>query len=682
MSENKTPNLSSVAFSSIKSPGRQQDSSGNQHLPRRRPHPAQHQQLQHQNQDAQQLHQQHQPLWITNAEQNPRQENGNTENFVSALGINFDRPSFKKAADSPQINPYMEYTRSPSMDYNDSGFQPISRTNTFEMYKNSNNSDGSLVESLRNGNGRNNLNSTISNLTFSPLSTTRTNVSENSTTSPKIPNPFHKAKMLAQKANKTNRDFLQKRKYSNADDSENIFKGKSSVKGGSIISNNIISQATGNALSGSKTKGDSKKKIFSDLSSLSKPRIAAAASDVVSMKRSSSESKRIPPTINELSDASTISSKKSHSHHHHHHHHHHHLLLRSSKASVPNVLSSSSSNSKVISDSPALYNFHPTANNSASNEVLRIISAIESEILTKPINEDRKNDFIDRLLHLLYSSVLPLFKGETLATPVEDLNKLMEVYLLLRINNNDVKQEISNMSSDSTDVSTSSDAKIIIKEFQDFIKVGLSLMENQSNIDNATQKQSRLNKFNYKFGHNSQSSFSESSSSLSFTDGSSQFSDNGGGNLEVENKIAALWDFFLHDILSYLEAIFLPLQLEFEGCGNVLTNSNISHNFWSQLLVPDDELNVKRFLLNLFRDSVIIPNVEKLGNVNNFFVDNNDFSTFANSADDSLRKHDESYPQKLCLLQCFGILSTTQSKDYSQRVVESLLDIMKKQIKI
>ncbi|GMM38599.1 Bit61 protein [Saccharomycopsis crataegensis] len=572
-----------------------------------------------------------------------------TENYQSALGINFE--SSKKAADSPNLS---TYTMSPNADTGDHGFQPISRSNTFDFYKNSNNSDSSITPSFLNVGST--LNASISNLTFSPLSTTRTNASEGIVISPGLKEkttPLEKARLFAQKASgKSSRDsFFPKRRTSNTDDAESILKGKAKLL---------------QAGSSSKAKHDHKKNILPEFASLSKPRVPSASDG--SSRRSSSENRRIPTTINELSDSTTIRNFS--------HHSHHHLKLKSRRDGVPNVLSSSSSNSKFISDFPALYSFHPSANTTSTNEVLRIVTNLEAEILSQPLTETKKNEYIDRLLHLLYSCVLPLFKGEILSTPIEDLNKLVEIYLMLRINNNDVEKELNDINLDSGDVSTSSDAKVIVKEFQDFIKVGISLMENQSNIDNVTHKYSRLNRFGGRFNHDSSSSTTlDSNSSVSSSSESQSCSRN---SYEIENKVAALWDFFLHDILSYLEAIFLPLQMEFEGSGLILNNPAIAHSFWSQLLVSDDENMVRRYLLLVFRDSIIIPMVEKLGNVTNFFAEyhGNNIST------EDVWRNDDFYAQKLCLLRCFGILSTTQAKDYNQKVVEGLLDIMKQQTRI
>lgn len=521
----------------------------------------------------------------------------------SALGINFDSRNNRK--DGHLIAAQLA---SPTLD--DTVFQPILRTNTFEMYKNSNSSDG-LIGTVHQNNGNGNLALTILNLTFSPLASSRTNIPETVQLPKERTTPLQKARLFASSKGKPNRDsFLSKRRNSTTSETESIetrSRGKSGTLGGST------------------------KKILLEISSF-KPRTPEMGGTTL-LRRTASESRRGGD-----SDSGSIKF---------HHHHHHHLKLKTRRDGTPiNMLSSSSSNSRIMSDAPSMYNFHPTLG-ASSNEVLRVVSSIESTMtITKNIPELKKVEYSEKLINLLQLCVLPLFKGEVLMTPIEDLTRVVETYLKLRINHTEVKQELSQNMEAAGEISSISDCKVIINEFEDFVRVGLQLLENQSHYDIESERSTRLTKFQPK------SSKSSSFESINF---------------RIESRVAALWDFFLHDVLSYLEAIFLPLQMEFEGCGLVLDNPDIAQTFWSKLMVPKEDLKVRRYLLMIFRDSVIIPMVDKLGNVNNFLVG------------DVLKEDFEQ--QKLCLLQCFGILCTIQSNDYNQKVVESLLGILKMKFK-
>ena len=89
-----------------------------------------------------------------------------------------------------------------------------------------------------------------------------------------------------------------------------------------------------------------------------------------------------------------------------------------------------------------------------------------------------------------------------------------------------------------------------------------------------------------------------------------------------------MWLFVFGTVLPYMQAVFLPLDLEFKGRGNVLTTPQAAADFWGVLPNSDhggalsstpptdgfdgvraagDELEVRRTLLISFRDTVILP---------------------------------------------------------------------------
>ena len=80
--------------------------------------------------------------------------------------------------------------------------------------------------------------------------------------------------------------------------------------------------------------------------------------------------------------------------------------------------------------------------------------------------------------------------------------------------------------------------------------------------------------------------------------------------------LVEMWLFVFGKILPYMQAVFLPLDLEFKGHGTILTSREAAE-FWGVL--PDDmddplanELDVRRIILISYRDHVILPRHDTL----------------------------------------------------------------------
>lgn len=82
--------------------------------------------------------------------------------------------------------------------------------------------------------------------------------------------------------------------------------------------------------------------------------------------------------------------------------------------------------------------------------------------------------------------------------------------------------------------------------------------------------------------------------------------------------LVEMWLFVFGTILPYMQAVFLPLDLEFKGHGSLLTPSEAA-DFWGAN--PDDqdndqafgnEFDVRRIVLLSYRDNVILPHYEAL----------------------------------------------------------------------
>ncbi|RYP22846.1 hypothetical protein DL765_001442 [Monosporascus sp. GIB2] len=78
--------------------------------------------------------------------------------------------------------------------------------------------------------------------------------------------------------------------------------------------------------------------------------------------------------------------------------------------------------------------------------------------------------------------------------------------------------------------------------------------------------------------------------------------------------LVELWIFTFTSILPYMQAVFLPLDLEFQGCGSLLPPEQ-ARDFWtSELLTsfPSRPLDVRSLVLIAYRDTIIIPRYDKL----------------------------------------------------------------------
>lgn len=65
-----------------------------------------------------------------------------------------------------------------------------------------------------------------------------------------------------------------------------------------------------------------------------------------------------------------------------------------------------------------------------------------------------------------------------------------------------------------------------------------------------------------------------------------------------------MWLFVFGTILPYIQAVFLPLDLEFRGTGTILSPQD-AVEFWG--LDAKDDLDVRRMVLLSYRDSIILP---------------------------------------------------------------------------
>ncbi|KAA8646910.1 hypothetical protein EYZ11_007546 [Aspergillus tanneri] len=89
---------------------------------------------------------------------------------------------------------------------------------------------------------------------------------------------------------------------------------------------------------------------------------------------------------------------------------------------------------------------------------------------------------------------------------------------------------------------------------------------------------------------------------------------NGVPDEKMVPHLVQIWMLVFGTILPFIQAVFLPLDLEFKGCGTVM-NVREANEFWSSLLngdYPNCELEVRNLLLVAFRDKVVLYRYEGL----------------------------------------------------------------------
>ena len=80
--------------------------------------------------------------------------------------------------------------------------------------------------------------------------------------------------------------------------------------------------------------------------------------------------------------------------------------------------------------------------------------------------------------------------------------------------------------------------------------------------------------------------------------------------------LVEMWLFVFGTIVPYMQAVFLPLDLEFKGHGSIMSSREAAE-FWGATLHSSEdalgnELDVRRIVLITFRDTVILPRYESL----------------------------------------------------------------------
>jgi hypothetical protein len=77
-------------------------------------------------------------------------------------------------------------------------------------------------------------------------------------------------------------------------------------------------------------------------------------------------------------------------------------------------------------------------------------------------------------------------------------------------------------------------------------------------------------------------------------------------------RLVGMWLFVFNTLLPYMQAVFLPLDLEFKGQGTIMSSREAAEFWGFPATATSDELEVRRIVLLSYRDNVILPRHDTL----------------------------------------------------------------------
>ncbi|CAB4254550.1 similar to Saccharomyces cerevisiae YJL058C BIT61 Subunit of TORC2 (Tor2p-Lst8p-Avo1-Avo2-Tsc11p-Bit61p-Slm1p-Slm2p) [Maudiozyma barnettii] len=127
-------------------------------------------------------------------------------------------------------------------------------------------------------------------------------------------------------------------------------------------------------------------------------------------------------------------------------------------------------------------------------------------------------------------------------------------------------------------------------------------------------------------------------------------------------RLGIIWQVFYQQVYRDVVTVLLPLEESFRS----------NPKYWSDSVYMgeyvENMLSVDYLLLKCFRNSIVLPYYQNF--VHSHDGASNSFRNYILNEED---ENDVTEMDKLTLLQCFGILSTIQSNDRSQQIIEELL---------
>lgn len=128
-------------------------------------------------------------------------------------------------------------------------------------------------------------------------------------------------------------------------------------------------------------------------------------------------------------------------------------------------------------------------------------------------------------------------------------------------------------------------------------------------------------------------------------------------------RLGVIWQIFYQEVYYEVLAMFVPLERSFR----------VSSKYWLDKTFTDTSmqhvLSMSHIFLRCFRDSIVLPYYQNFINSHDGASKSFQMYIFNEEEENGVTGQD-----KLTLLQCFGTLSSIQSNDRNQRIIEELLE--------
>lgn len=128
-------------------------------------------------------------------------------------------------------------------------------------------------------------------------------------------------------------------------------------------------------------------------------------------------------------------------------------------------------------------------------------------------------------------------------------------------------------------------------------------------------------------------------------------------------RLGVIWQIFYQQVYYEVMAMFIPLEKSFRASSKYWLDKTFTESSMQHVL------SVDHILLRCFRDSIVLPYYQNFINSNDGASKSFQLYIFNEEEENGVTGLD-----KLTLLQCFGTLSSIQSNDQNQKIIEELLE--------
>lgn len=249
-------------------------------------------------------------------------------------------------------------------------------------------------------------------------------------------------------------------------------------------------------------------------------------------------------------------------------------------------------------------------------DLIKNLPSLESNY--KAFTHEEQDALMENIWGVYCNIILSLFKNQRLwqlPAKIEGINRVLDFYIKLKI-----------------DAKVPSSSLRFINEVEEFLATSLYILENQVvfNYNNETTINTAL------------------------------------------KRLCVIWEIFYQQIYHEAMAVLLPLETSFHK----------NRHYWSDVLTKFGKhsedilgggashhfISVDFILLKTFRDSIVLPYYQNFINTHDGASKSFQLYIISEEEENKITQQD-----KLVLLQCFGILSSIQTNDMNQTVIEELL---------